>query len=142
MELKDLTDKLHEGGYSCVIANRGIVRTFTQRGVADLYELYHSRPQLLDGADIADKVVGKGAATLMVLGKVRSVYTNVISTPALELFREAGVPVQFRQEVPRIENRAHTGWCPLETRCYPLHDLQQLYATITDFVAGLKKQND
>lgn len=138
----DIIELLQTGKYSCVVRNNNQVYTFTQRGVADLYELYHSRPQLLDGADIADKVVGKGAATLMVLGKVRSVYTNVISTPALELFREAGVPVQFRQEVPRIENRAHTGWCPLETRCYPLHDLQQLYATITDFVAGLKKQND
>lgn len=138
----DIIELLQTGKYSCVVRNNNQVYTFTQRGVADLYELYHSRPQLLDGADIADKVIGKGAATLMVLGKVRSVYTNVISTPALELFRKAGVPVQFRQEVPHIENRTHTGWCPLETRCYPLHNLQQLYATIADFVASLKRQND
>lgn len=60
--MEELIDLLHSGGYSCVIANKGKVRTFTQRGVADLYDLLTQEPEFLKGAMIADKVVGKGAA--------------------------------------------------------------------------------
>lgn len=35
------------------------VRTFTQRGVADLYDLYQADSAFMKGAAIADKVIGK-----------------------------------------------------------------------------------
>lgn len=35
--MESIIDILHKGGYSCVMKNREEVRTFTQRGVADLY---------------------------------------------------------------------------------------------------------
>ena len=37
--MEELINLLHTGGYSCVIDNEGKIRTFTQRGVADLYDL-------------------------------------------------------------------------------------------------------
>ena len=57
--MEELINLLHTGGYSCVIANEGKIRTFTQRGVADLYDLLTREPEFLKGALIADKVVGK-----------------------------------------------------------------------------------
>ena len=72
--MDELIRLLHEGGYSCVIRKEEI-RTFTQRGVADLYDLLNQHPVFLHGAQVADKVVGKAAAALMVLGGVREVYT-------------------------------------------------------------------
>lgn len=65
--MDELIRLLHEGGYSCVIRKEEI-RTFTQRGVADLYDLLNQHPVFLHGAQVADKVVGKAAAALMVLG--------------------------------------------------------------------------
>ncbi len=65
--MEELINLLHSGGYSCVIANGDNIRTFTQRGVADLYDLLTQEPDFLKGASIADKVVGKGAAALMIL---------------------------------------------------------------------------
>ena len=41
------------------------MRIFRERGVADLFRLLREEPQLLRGAFIADKVVGKGAAALV-----------------------------------------------------------------------------
>lgn len=64
--MEELINLLHSGGYSCVIANGDNIRTFTQRGVADLYDLLTQEPDFLKGASIADKVVGKGAAALMI----------------------------------------------------------------------------
>ena len=55
--MEELINLLHSGGYSCVIANGDNIRTFTQRGVADLYDLLTQEPDFLKGASIADKVV-------------------------------------------------------------------------------------
>ena len=57
--MEELINLLHTGGYSCTIANKGEIRTFTQRGVADIYDLLTQEPEFLKGASIADKVVGK-----------------------------------------------------------------------------------
>ena len=91
--MKELIEKLHAGGYSCVIANGDCIRTFTQRGVADLYDLLVQDADFLKGASVADKVIGKAAASLMVLGGVKEVYTHTISQPALLLLQEAGINV-------------------------------------------------
>ena len=115
--IEELIDLLHSGGYSCAIANRDIIRTFTQRGVADLYDLLTQEPDFLKGALIADKVVGKGAAALMILGGIKELHTDIISSKALELVQDSDIKVSFIQEVPFIWNRDHTGWCPVETMC-------------------------
>lgn len=108
--MESIIDILHKGGYSCVMKNREEVRTFTQRGVADLYDLYQADSAFMKGAAIADKVIGKGAAALMVLGGFKTVYADIISTPALALLCEAGIETTFAQEVPHIINR---GLCKL-----------------------------
>lgn len=136
MDREKLIEHLHAGHYSCVIENRYGLHFFSQRGVADLYELYRHRPEYLSGAHMADKVVGKGAAALMVLGGIASLYADVISTPALALLRKAGIDVHFGQEVPRIENRTKTGGCPLETACIDLDDAVKIYPVIQEFMAG------
>ena len=87
MKTGDVKDLLHSGDWSLVIENHG-VRTFSGRGVKDLLRVLEEEPQVLNGAKIADKVVGKAAAALMVLGKVREVYAELISTPAVELLRK------------------------------------------------------
>lgn len=46
--MDELIRLLHEGGYSCVIRKEEI-RTFTQRGVADLYDLLNQHPVFLHG---------------------------------------------------------------------------------------------
>lgn len=111
--MESIIDILHKGGYSCVMKNREEVRTFTQRGVADLYDLYQADSAFMKGAAIADKVIGKGAAALMVLGGFKTVYADIISTPALALLCEAGIETTFAQEVPHIINRGQDRLVPV-----------------------------
>lgn len=138
--MNQLISLLHEGGFSCVIANHGETRTFSQRGVADLYELYNTDPAFMQGATIADKVVGKGAAALMIMGGMVEVYADVVSTPARKLFEQYDVKLSCGKEVPHIINRQQTGYCPLETACGEETDLQRLYQIISGFVAEMKKR--
>lgn len=136
--MKEIIDLLHSGNYSCVIAHEGKIRTFTQRGVADLYDLLTQEPDFLHGASIADKVVGKGAAALMILGGIKELYTDIISSKALELLRQSDVKVEFAQEVPFIWNRDHTGGCPVETMCSEETSAESILPLIRDFLGRIR----
>ena len=92
----------------------------------------------MKGASIADKVIGKAAAALIVLGGIGTVYADVISTPALTLLRNAGINVSFRTEVPFIENRDKNGWCPLESACYMWQSATDIYPVIQNFIAEIR----
>ena len=131
---------LHTGNFSCVIRKGMEVRTFTQRGVADLYALLTTEPDFLKGSSIADKVIGKGAAALMIKGGVKHVYADVISRPALVLLQSYHIDVQYKTLTDNIINRAGTGICPVEQRCLPLEKLEDMVDAIGDFVEGLKRQ--
>lgn len=133
--MESIIDILHKGGYSCVMKNREEIRTCTQRGVADLYQ---ADSAFMKGAAIADKVIGKGAAALMVLGGVKTVYADIISTPALALLCEAGIETSFAQEVPHIINRDKTGWCPLEAACMELSMIEEMYPVIQNFMSRIR----
>lgn len=137
--MEELIRLLNEGGYSCVVRHGDETRTFSRRGVADLYDLYCTDRDFLKGAWLTDKVIGKGAAALMVLGGVARVWTRVISTPALSLLRNGGVEVDFAEEVPCIINRTRTGRCPLETLCDVSDNPAALYPVIEDFVRRMRE---
>ena len=134
-----LIEILDKGGYSCVIAQGDHIRTFTRRGVADLYDLLQEDPAFMKGASVADKVIGKAAATLMVLGQVKDVRVHTISQPALHLLQEAGIPVSYDEAVHHIINRDHTGWCPLEQASRDLHSPEEIYPVIQNFIAEQRK---
>jgi len=135
--LQPLIDILHACDCSCVIANRHEVRTFAKRGVADLYDVYMTEPAFLKGARVADKVVGKAAAALMVLGGIVQVYADVISESAADLLRRAHVEVTFGKCVPYICNRTETGPCPLEFACNHAETEYDIFLVIQDFLAKL-----
>lgn len=140
--MEELIKILHNGSYSCVIANHNEVRTFTQRGIIDLYSLLKNEPDFLNGASVADKVVGKGAAALMILGKVKEIYTDIISTSALELLKKNGVAVNYGTKTDSIRNRDNTGFCPVETLCNQVDSPTDMLPLIEEFIKNKITKNN
>lgn len=128
---------LQDGNHSLVVAGDGI-RTFDGRGISDLYGLLTEHPGWLRRASVADKVVGKGAAALLILGGVRELFAGVVSTSALGLLKDSGIPVRFSQEVAHIVNRKGDGVCPVETLCKECTTAAQCLPLIREFVAKIK----
>lgn len=138
-EKQQLIDCLLTEKYSCVIRNGNDIRVFRERGVKDLYCLLNEDTEFLEGAFVADKVVGKAAAALMILGGVKQVYAGVISQPAYQLFQLSNVTVEFTSIVPYIINRTKTGWCPLENLCKNCITAQECFPLIKQFIETLKR---
>ena len=136
--MNELIDILHQGAYSCVVRKDDDTRTFHQRGVADLWQLCQGEEQFLRGAHIADKVVGKGAAALMIYGGACEVYADVISHPALALLQEHGIGVSYREPTDRIVNRRGDGLCPVETLCVDLTTIDYMVEAISNFINHIR----
>ncbi|WP_273372963.1 DUF1893 domain-containing protein [Alistipes megaguti] len=133
-------ERLYAEGCSCVVRNGGTMRSFHQRGVSDLWRLLHEEPELLRGAFVADKVVGKGAAALMAVGEVRRLYARTVSRPALELLAAAGIPVEYETVAEHIINRAGTGICPVEQLCADARTPEECLPRIGEFIRRMKEQ--
>ncbi len=113
--MKALIDILHDENLTLVVkSDDGTIHRFTQRGVKDLLALVTVSPEILKGALIADKAVGKAAAACMVVGGVKRVYADVMSEPALTLLQQHGVEAEYGTLVDHIINRTGDGWCPME----------------------------
>ncbi|MDE6559897.1 MAG: DUF1893 domain-containing protein [Muribaculaceae bacterium] len=138
MDLSNLVELLHDNKCSCVIYNQGNVTLCHERGVKDLFRILKTDPDLLNNAMIADKVIGKGAAVLLMLGGVKTVYADVISRPALELLSTAAVSVDYGECVPNIINRAGTGICPVEKLCMDCKTAEECLPLIKGFISTLE----
>lgn len=118
---------------------RGVVMTTSQEiiefhssGVKDLFLLTETKPQALEGAIVADRVIGRGAALLLVFGRVKQVYAKLISEPAIQVLQAANIKFDYDKAVPNVINRDGTGMCPVE----------KLTMNITDPEVARKKINE
>ena len=104
---------LRSGEYSCVFCDRDRVLTDRRRGIAPILERIEGGESLC-GMAVADKIIGKAAAMLLLCGGAQSVYGEVMSEPAKALLEEAGVEVAYGTLVKAIRNRTDTDICPME----------------------------
>lgn len=146
MMMKELINVLHEERNTLVLRNKGNIWSYDGHGINDLMKILKNSPRLLDGAAVADKVVGKAAAALLILGEVKAVYAETISEQALQLFAEAKkkalsldyapIEVSYDKKVEYISNRVGDGWCPLELACKdavtPKECLQKIQAKLQE----------
>ena len=138
--VEQLAEVLHSGSHSLVLLHSGEIHAYDGRGVSDLLRLLDTEPQLLSGAVVADKVVGKAAAAIMLAGGVRTLYADVISRQALQLLAPAAsrVDVAYGMETDHIINRSRTGWCPMELACRDCFSAADCVARIRAKIAEMR----
>lgn len=134
--MKKLADLLADGNHSLVVETAmGEVLSFDGRGVSDLYRLYVSPRHELLGARVVDKVIGAGAAALMIEGGVSAFHAGVISRKALELLSRYGIVGTYDVLAEQIINRAGMGRCPLEKTVAHLNETTTMLPLIHKFVS-------
>ena len=82
--------------------------------IAPIKEAIAEKGDILRGAIVADKVVGKAAAKLHAQAGVRKVVAPVVSDPAKRYLESRGIIVEAGEVVPMILNRERTGQCPMD----------------------------
>lgn len=140
---KNLTNArnlLDSGNYTCVVCLGETVYTTTHRGVAPLLNWLDSGTDL-SGFSAADRVVGRGAAFLYCLLKVKAVYARVMSRPAAEVLKAYGIEAYADTFVDGIINRTGTGPCPFEAAVMHIQEAGEALAAIRRTRTQMQKGN-
>lgn len=125
---------------SCVIIkNNKIVHSSIGPGVAPLIRLYENNPDILKGAFVVDKVIGKAAAMMTVLGGAVRVYGVVMSKAAESYLRGQNIPAGYGRCVDIISNRTGDGLCPLEKAVMDADSPEAAYQLLKDTIRKLSK---
>lgn len=132
---------LKEEQKSCVILSKdGAVRCSDAIGIKPLMVELRADRKAFRGSVIADKVVGKAAALLAVLGEVQAVFGRVMSEGAVSTFEKHQIPYQFETLVPYIENRTKDGMCPMEETVQLVEDPGEAFEALEKTIAWLMKK--
>ena len=120
--------RLDDTSASLVVMNKnGEIREFYNRRVIDIVSLIKSEENFLDGAIIADKVIGKVASALLVLAGVKEIYARTISEYAIEVLENNNIKYSFGNRVDYIINNDKTGMCPMENKFKDEKNLKVIY---------------
>ena len=136
--MKTAKEILSGGEYTCVLCKDDIIITSNKRGVAPLVELLDSKTPTKDFC-AADKVVGRAAAFLYVLLEVKSVHANVLSIPALKVFKVFNIDVTYDTLCDYIENRQKNGRCPMESAVLDIEGPDTALSAIRQKMEELRK---
>ena len=109
--------EMHElvarGEAACVAARDGvIVGKASGNGLKPLFELLTAGK--LAHSFVIDKVIGRAAAAICIVGKAKKVHAMMMSAEAASLLKAHGVEASADKTVPKILNRDLTDSCPME----------------------------
>ncbi len=128
-----------QGDYTCILCAEGRLLTSQKRGIAPLLGFYEEGR--LKNAAVADKIIGKAAALLLISGGAGAVYGQVMSENALALLTRAGLEVRYGTLAPYIINRKGDGMCPMEQTVAHMQDPAEAPAALKATLCRLEKQN-
>jgi hypothetical protein len=139
MTIEELKEYLNKDDVVCALSTGDQVITSNLKGVRPWLKWLRECPELLEGAMVADKVVGKAAAMLMVVSKIKTVYTPLISEQALVYLNTQTLDVHYDGTVPYITNNDQSGLCPMETTVLNVTDAHEGHRLLMAQVAELMK---
>lgn len=113
-----------QGKATCVIVKQGkIINIESGRGVKPIIAMYEQG--ILTDAVVVDKIIGKAAAMILVLGGAKACYGLTMSRAAVEYLKAHGVHAEYDVLTEHIINRKGDGICPMEQTVAELDDPQE-----------------
>lgn len=126
--LEVVKERLYSTNASLVVqyAN-GEVKEYYQNRIKDIKEILQNDKQALQGATIADKVIGKVASSILTVAGVKEIYADVMSRYAIPVLEEDDVRYEYKNLVEYVQNNDKTGMCPMESKYREEIDIDKIY---------------
>ncbi len=119
-------------GLTCVAINEHMQYESKKKGIAPLYDPMEKKYDFFKGCDVADRVIGKAAAMLLIRGKIKKLHAHLMSEHAIQLLDQYHIPYTYDKKVPFIQNREGTGMCPMEEAVLSISNIEEGYKAITE----------
>jgi len=130
-DLEFAKKRLDQENLSLVIAKKGRLLFEAQaQGISGLLDAIRKIGEEIRESSVADKIVGRAAALLLVYSGVISVYAATMSDGGIEILKNHSIPHEFDTHVPNILNREKTDVCPFEKLVAKYSDPKKAYEAL------------
>ena len=138
---EEIIRKIEEEEASVIVLSPdGRTASATGHTILPLVELIEREPELFRGGFVADKVIGKGAASLLVRAGAASVYAKLMGEAGLEMLRENGVEASWNVLTPLILNNRGDGSCPVEALVKDIEGVEASAEAVLGFAERLRRK--
>lgn len=137
-DLEKAINILNSGAYTCVLVKGESIYTSKKKGISPVLDLINEGVDLV-GFSLADKVIGKSVALLILKAQIKDVYAEIISQHAITLLNQFDISYQSLETVDRIMNNTQTGFCPMESVILNESDSEEAYIKLVNKLEQLRK---
>lgn len=128
LDLEIAKKRLSEDGLTLSIVKNGeVVFETGSHGVSGFLEAVEKFGDELEGASVADRIVGKAVALLCVYARVRAIYALVLSRNAKEALEENMVHHEWKHLVENILDANKNELCPFEKLAMEISSSRDAY---------------
>lgn len=128
-KLEEVKQILVDKNSSLVVCYKnGEIKDYYQNRINDIRDILKADENALQGAIIADKVIGKVAGSILAVAGVKEIYAEVISNYAIPVLEENNIKYEYGKKVDYIINKSKTGMCPMENKYKDEKDIKKIYS--------------
>jgi len=140
-ELEMAKKILREESLSLVIVKKDKV-LFKSRssGISGLLQAIENLNDGLHKSSVADRVIGRAAALLLVYFHAKEAYCATVSSEGLRVLKESNIPLEHENIVSRILDKEGKDICPFERFSLTVSSPEEAYENLKAFADSLKKR--
>ncbi len=126
--LEIVKQKLYEKNASLVVCySNGECKEYYQKRINDIKDILRENKLALKDAVIADKVIGKVAASVLTVAGVKEIYADVMSKHAIPVLEKNNIEYEYKTLTEYVINNDKTGMCPMENKYKDEKDITKIY---------------
>ena len=127
-DIEKVKEKLYSTNASLVVLYKNDnCKEYYSSGIKDISAILKENKEALKNTTIADKVIGKVAASILTLAGVKEIYADTISEIAIPVLESNNIKYTYKNKVEYIQNRDKTGMCPMENKFKDEKNLINIY---------------
>ena len=125
------------GNTTCVLVKEDKIILSQEKGIAPILNLLNAGENL-ENFTLADRIVGKAVALLVVYAKIREVYAEVLSEKGKAVLIKYNVKFSYKTLTEKIINWKGNDICPMEKTVDNIEDATLAYHALKKKVEELK----
>ncbi len=126
--LEEIREILDSKNASLVVAYKnGNIKEYYNKRIIDLVSILKEDEDALKESIIADKVIGKVAASVIAVAGVKEIYAKTLSEFAIPVLENANIQYSYDILIDYIKNNDQTGMCPMENKYQNEMNINKIY---------------
>ncbi|HON45159.1 MAG TPA: DUF1893 domain-containing protein [Planctomycetota bacterium] len=143
-DIEQAIESVRTGIYTCILFQENtMIAQKKGSGIRPLLEIYEEYSSQMQNGCMVDKITGRAAAFILKQGKIKKIYTCVLSQGAYHLLQESNIEIYYDVLTDNILNRLGTSICPLEeaVQNIPNNQPELALSAIYNKIATLQKKS-